>query len=60
MNDIVVLNSFKTAQNYITNDITEKRVVPIMAYFHCWTQIRIRTQTQIPVLCRYYGKGIRI
>ena len=32
----------------------------IMAYFHCRTWIQIRTQTQIPVLCRYYGKGIWI
>ena len=29
-----------------------------MAYFHCRTQIRIRIWTQIPVPCRYYGKGI--
>ena len=28
----------------------------VMAYFHC----RIRTRTQIPVLYRYYGKGIQI
>ena len=30
----------------------------IMAYFHC--RIRIWTRTQIPIRCRYYGKGIRI
>ena len=32
----------------------------IMGYFHCQTWIRIRTRTQIPVLCRYYRKGDRI
>ena len=32
----------------------------VMAHFHCRTGIRIRIRTQIPVLCRYYGKGIRI
>ena len=26
-----------------------------MAYFHCWTWIRIQTWTQIPVLYKYYG-----
>ena len=37
---------------------TPKDLFGLMAYFHCRT--RIRTRTQIPVLCRYYGKGIRI
>ena len=32
----------------------------LMAYFHCWTRIQIRTQIQIPVLFRYYGKRIWI
>ena len=31
-----------------------------MAYFHCRARIWIRNWTQIPVLCRYYGKWIRI
>ena len=31
---------------------------PVMAHFHCRTQIRIQTRIEIPVLCRYYGKGI--
>ena len=31
-----------------------------MAYFHCLTRIRMQTRTQIPVLCRYYGKVIQI
>ena len=31
-----------------------------MAYVHCRIRIRIRTGTQMPVLCRYYGKGILI
>ena len=26
-----------------------------MAYFHCWTRIRIRTRTPIPVLCRIFS-----
>ena len=29
-----------------------------MAYFHC--RIRIRTRARIPVLYKYYGKGIQI
>ena len=32
-------------------------VSQFMAYFHCWTQIRIQTQTQIPVLCRIFSIG---
>ena len=32
----------------------------LMAYFHCRTQIWIWTRTQIPLLCRYCGKGIQI
>ena len=28
-----------------------------MAYFPCQTRIQIRTQTRIPVLCRFVGKG---
>ena len=39
---------------------TPKVLFALMAYFHCGTRIRIRTRTQIPVLCRYYGKGIGI
>ena len=34
--------------------------ITVLTYFHCRTQIRIRTRTQIPVLCRYYGKRIWI
>ena len=35
-------------------------VSALMAHFHCQTRILIWTWTQIPVLCRYYGNGIRI
>ena len=31
----------------------------VMTYFHCRTGIQIRTRTQIPVLYKYYGKGIQ-
>ena len=42
-----------------TNDLSNIWFkIQLMAYFHCRTQIR--TRTRIPVLCRYYGKGIRI
>ena len=34
--------------------------VPLMAYFHCRTQIQIRTQTQIPnpMTTEYYGEHV--
>ena len=35
-------------------------LLSVMAYFHRWTRIPIQTQTQIPVQCWYYGKGIKI
>ena len=35
-----------------------KGLFALKVYFHCRT--RIRTRTQIPVLCRYYGKGIQV
>ena len=38
--------------------IQQLHLTTLMAYFHCRTWIWIQTRTQIPVLCRCYGKGI--
>ena len=49
-----------TANMYVQVGGDKSIFVCFMVHFHCRTQIRIQTRTQILVLCRYYGKGIRI
>ena len=50
------------AKIYYLERFCQKFFYHVMPDFHCQIRIQIwiRTRTQIPVLCRYYGKGIQI